>query len=129
MYHKRATRLLWCIFSFAERQKNSTSVKEETREGKSPMITTPFDFIILCVFLTSIQIKLLFDQNLNFNDEKDDIKLSAVNPALNQKCRALEFDRIWNARNLFASSLGHVVRQSPSTLTGKIIHVVREVSK
>ena len=129
MYHKRATRLLWCIFSFADRQKNSTSVKEETREGKSPMVTTPFDFIILCVFLTSIQIKLPFDQNLNFNDEKDNSKLSAVNPALNQKCRALEFDRIWNARNLFASSLGLVVRQSPSNLTGKIIHVVREVSK
>ena len=113
MYHKRATRLLWCIFSFTERQKNSTSVKVETP----------------CVFFTSIQIKLPFDQNLNFNDEKDNSKPSAVNPALNQKCCALEFDRIWNARNLFASSIGHVVRQSPSTLTGKIIHVVREVSK
>ena len=92
MYHKRATRLLWCIFSFAERQKNSTSVKVEKGEGKSPMITTPFDFIILCVFFTSIQVKLPFDQNLNFNDKKDNSKLSAVNPALNQKCRALEFD-------------------------------------
>ena len=133
MYHKRATRLLWCIFSFAEGQTSSTSIKIdfpiEREGGKSPVITTPFDFIILCVFLTSIQIKLPFDQNLNFNDEKDNSKLSAVNPALNQKCRALEFDRIWNARNLFASSIGHVVRQSPSTLTGKIIHVVREVSK
>ena len=134
MYHKRATRLLWCIFSLAEGQKSSTSIEidcvpKETGEGKSPMVTTPFDFIILCVFFTSIQIKLPFDQNLNFNDEKDNSKPSAVNPALNQKCRALEFDRIWNARNLFASSIGHVVRQSPSTLTGKIIHVVREVSK
>ena len=64
-----------------------------------------------------------------FDGEKDNSKLSAVNPALNQKCRALEYDQIWNARNLFASSIGHVVRQSPSTLTGKIIHVVREVSK
>ena len=133
MYHKRATRLLWCIFSFAEGQTSSTSIDIhfpiETGEGKSPMVTTPFDFIILCVFFTSIQIKLPFDQNLNFNDEKDNSKLSAVNPALNQKCRALELDRIWNARNLFASSIDHVVRQSPSTLTGKIIHVVREVSK
>ena len=79
----------------------------ETGEGKSPMITTPFDYIILCVFFTSIQIKLPFDQNLNLNDEKDNSKPSAVNPALNQKCRALEFDRMWNARNLFASLIGH----------------------
>ena len=133
MYHKRATRLLWCIFSFAEGQTSSTSIKIdfpiEREGGKSPVTTTPFNFIILCVFFTSIQIKLPFDQNLNFNDEKDNSKPSAVNPALNQKCRALEFDRIWNARNLFASSIGHVVRQSPWTLTGKIIHVVREVSK
>ena len=111
MYHKRATRLLWCIFSFAGRRKSSTSIEVdfpiETGEGKSPMITTPFDFIILCVFFTSIQIKLPFDQNLNFNDEKDNSKPSAVNPALNQKFRALEFDRMWNARNLFASLISH----------------------
>ena len=111
MYHKRATRLLWCIFSFAEGQTSSTSIKIdfpiEREGGKSPVITTPFNFIILCVFFTSIQIKLPFDQNLNLNDEKDNSKPSAVNPALNQKCRALEFDRMWNARNLFASLIGH----------------------
>ena len=82
MYHKRATRLLWCIFSFAERQTSLTSVAVGTGEGKSPMITTPFDFIVLCVFFTSIQIKLPFDRNLNFNDEKDNGKPSAINPPL-----------------------------------------------
>ena len=109
MHHRRVTRLLIVTFLFRGSPSSlfRVDLSKKRREIKSSMITTPFDFIILCVFFTSIQIKLPFDQNLNFNDEKDNSKLSAVNPALNQKCRALEFDRIWNARNLFTSSIGH----------------------
>ena len=111
MHHRRVIRLLMVTFSFTGSQGSLSSFEldfpKERRESKFPMVTTPFNFIILCFFFTSIQIKLLFWPKPKFHGEKDNSKPSAVNPAFSQKCRGLEFSRTWNARTLFASSIGH----------------------
>ena len=67
MHHRRVTRLLIVTFLFTGSPSSlfRVDLSKKRREIKSSMITTPFDFIILCVFFTSIQIKLLFEQNLN----------------------------------------------------------------
>ena len=42
MHHRRATRFLWCIFSFTESFRSVTPIDldfpKETEEGKSPLI-------------------------------------------------------------------------------------------
>ena len=59
MHHRLATRFLWCIFSFTGSQASLNSLRldfpKERTEGVSPIVTTPFNFIILCAFFTSIQ--------------------------------------------------------------------------
>ena len=144
MHHRRATRLLWCIFSFTEIFQRVHSIgpnfPEEMSQGKSPVITTPFSFKFLCVFFTSIQIKLLFDQNLNLMVIKITVSPVQLIPPLIRNAvlqNSIEYgmQEIYLRVRLAMNSLSFlqddyfVVRQSPWTLTGKIIHVVREVSQ
>ena len=52
-------------------------------EGKFPMVTTPFNFIILCVFFTSIYPdQFLFDQNLNLMVRKINVSPVKLIPPL-----------------------------------------------
>ena len=52
-------------------------------EGKFPMVTTPFNFIILCVFFTSIYPdQFLFDQNLNLMVRKINVNPVKLIPPL-----------------------------------------------
>ena len=144
MHHRRATRFLWCIFSFTESFRRTSPLDldfpKATKEGKSPVITTPFNFKILCVFFTSIQIKLLFDQNLNLMVIKITVSPVQLVPPLIRNAvlqNSIEYgmQEIYLRVRLAMNSLSFlqddyfVVRQSPWTLTGKIIHVVREVSQ
>ena len=52
-------------------------------EGKFPMVTTPFNFIILCVFFNSIYPdQFLFDQNLNLMVRKINVSPVKLIPPL-----------------------------------------------
>ena len=59
MHHRLATRFLWCIFSFTGTKVSLRSFRldfpKERTESKSLMVTTPFNFIILCAFFTFFQ--------------------------------------------------------------------------